>query len=275
VGNRSITLWAQDATVLGGTVGAVHARKVSMIMENVLKNRTPIVALFDSEGIRAEDAIQYPDFYSASSMAYFQTLSSGVVPRVSLVMGPCTGELSLVAALGDFIFMVRSSSFMHLMPPFPTQDSPQIGDAWGQASVTGVCDVLAENDEDVRLAREDRLAALQEKIGKGKRPTVYVDIPERHVGQATIDPAAETEVALFCRELGFRYFKFNFPISQQRGASLDVTDKEIQDNLQPIRETVERLKLKPGEWGIEIFDEPFDQIIIPPPGKDGTETDQS
>ena len=53
------------------------------------------------------------------------------------------------------------------------------------------------------VTREDRLAALKEKIGKGKRPTVYVDITERHVGQATIDPAAETEVALFCRDLGF------------------------------------------------------------------------
>lgn len=63
-----------------------------------------------------------------------------------------------------------------------------------------------------------------------------------------------------CRELGFRYFKFNFPISQQKGASLDVSDKEIQDNLQPIREAVERLKLKPEEWGLEIYDEPFDQV---------------
>ncbi len=146
--NRAVTLWAQDATVLGGTVGTVHARKVSMIMENGLRNRTPIIAIFDSEGIRAEDAIQYPDFYSASSMAYFQTLSSGVVPKISLVMGPCTGELSLIAGLSDFVFMVRNSSFLHLMPPFPTADSPRIGDPWVQASITGCCDVLAENEED-------------------------------------------------------------------------------------------------------------------------------
>jgi hypothetical protein len=53
------------------------------------------------------------------------------------------------------------------------------------------------------VTREDRLAALQEKTGKGRRPTVCVEITERHVGQPTIDPAAETEVALFCRELGF------------------------------------------------------------------------
>lgn len=63
-----------------------------------------------------------------------------------------------------------------------------------------------------------------------------------------------------CRELGFRYFKFNFPISQPKGSSLDVSDKEIEDNLQPIRETVKRLKLKPEEWGLEIYDEPFDQV---------------
>ena len=53
------------------------------------------------------------------------------------------------------------------------------------------------------VTREDRLAALKEKTGKGKRPVVFIDIAERHVGQATIDPAAETEVTLFCRELGF------------------------------------------------------------------------
>ena len=148
VQDRPVTLWAQDATVLGGTVGAVHARKITMIMENGLKNRTPIVAIFDSEGIRAEDAIQYPDFYSPSSMAYFQTLSSGVVPKISLIMGPCTGELSIIAGLSDFVFMVRNTSYMHLMPPFPTADSPQIGDAWVQASITGVCDVLAETEEE-------------------------------------------------------------------------------------------------------------------------------
>ncbi len=53
------------------------------------------------------------------------------------------------------------------------------------------------------VTRQDRLAALKEKLGKSKRPTVSIHITERHVGQATIDPAAETEVALFCRELGF------------------------------------------------------------------------
>jgi acetyl-CoA carboxylase carboxyltransferase component len=148
VNERPVTLWAQDATVMGGTMGTVHARKVTMIIENGLNARTPIVAILDSEGIRAHDAIQYPDFYSASSIANFQTLASGMVPKISLVMGPCTGELSITAGLGDFLFMVRNSSYMHLMPPSPGIASQQLGDPWIHASITGCCDILAENDKD-------------------------------------------------------------------------------------------------------------------------------
>ncbi len=146
---RPVAIWAQDATMIDGTMGTVHARKVNMIMDNALNARAPIVGIFDSAGIRAEDAVQYPDFYSASTMAYFETLASGVIPKISLVMGQCPGELSLVAGLADFIFMVRNTSYMHLMPPPPSMTCQQLGDAWDvHAKVTGVCDVLADNDED-------------------------------------------------------------------------------------------------------------------------------
>ena len=149
VNQQPVTIWAQDATVMDGTVGTVHARKVTMIMEEALNAKTPIVGIFDSAGVRAQDAIQYPDFYSTTSMAYFETLASGVIPKISLVMGPCTGELAVVAGLGDFIFMVRNTSYMHIAPPPPGMTSQQLGDAWNiHAKVTGFCDVIAENDED-------------------------------------------------------------------------------------------------------------------------------
>ena len=146
--DRPVTIWAQDATVMDGTVGTVHARKVTMIEENALNARTPIVAIFDSAGLRAHDAIQYPDFYSFSSMAYFQTLASGVIPKISLVMGPCTGELALIAGLGDFVFGVRNTSYAHLAPPPPDIDSQKMGDPWSVHAKVGACDVLAENEED-------------------------------------------------------------------------------------------------------------------------------
>ena len=160
INGRPVTLWAQDATVMNGTVGTVHARKITMIMENALNTRTPLIAIFDSEGLRAHDAIQYPDFYSFSSMAYFQTLASGVIPKISLIMGPCTGELAIIAGLSDFIFMVRNTSFMHLTSPFPYEDSQSIGDPWEVHAKVGNCDVLAENEEDCLLKCRQLLSYL-------------------------------------------------------------------------------------------------------------------
>jgi acetyl-CoA carboxylase carboxyltransferase component len=148
INKRPVTVWAQDATVLGGTVGVVHARKITMMMDEALTARTPIIGIFDSEGLRAHDAIQYPDFFSPSSMAYFQVLASGVIPKISLVMGPCTAEMAIIAGLNDFTFMVRNTSYMHLMPPPPDITSQKLGDPWNIQARVGPCDVFAENDED-------------------------------------------------------------------------------------------------------------------------------
>ncbi len=148
VGKAPVSVWSQDATVMGGTVGTVHARKVTMLMENALNARTPLVGIIDSKGVRVQDAIQYPDYYSCSSMAYFQTQASGVVPRISLIMGPCTGEVAVVANLSDFVFMVRNTSYMHLMPPPPSTTSQDIGDPWKVQAKNGVCDVLCQDEAD-------------------------------------------------------------------------------------------------------------------------------
>ena len=161
VDKRPVTVWAQDATVMGGTVGTVHARKVNMIMENALNARTPIVAIFDSEGLRAYDVIQYPEFYSTSAMARFQTISSGVIPKISLIMGPCCSDMAIIAALGDFIFMVRDHSYMHLRPPPPGTTSQEIGDPLNvHAKLSGCCDVLANNDEECLLKCRQLLSYL-------------------------------------------------------------------------------------------------------------------
>lgn len=148
VNDKPITVWAQDATVMGGTVGTVHARKITMIMENAVYARTPMVAILDSEGLRAHDAIQYPDFYSFSSMAYFQTLASGVVPKISIVAGQCSGENAIIANLSDFVFMVRDTSYMHLASASAGMDGQALGDPWNIHAKYGPCDYLAENEED-------------------------------------------------------------------------------------------------------------------------------
>ncbi len=149
IDNRPVSIWAQDATVMGGTVATVHARKVNMIMDDTVSAKVPIIGIFDSEGLRAHDAIQYPEFYSTSTMALFHAYASGVVPTLSLVMGPCTGDLALIASLSDFRFMVRGTSYMHLSSPPPGMTSQELGDPWNiHAKVTGSCDVLCDSEAD-------------------------------------------------------------------------------------------------------------------------------
>jgi acetyl-CoA carboxylase carboxyltransferase component len=180
VNNRPVTIWAQDAAVMGGTVGTVHARKINMIMENALHARTPIIAIFDSEGLRAHDVIQYPEFYSTSAMARFQTISSGVIPKISLIMGPCTGDLAIVAALADFVFMVKDNSYMHLMSPPSGATNQDIGDPSNvHAKLTGCCHVLADNDEECLLKCRQLLDYLPLN-NMEKPPVVHTgDDPDR------------------------------------------------------------------------------------------------
>jgi len=148
VNGRPVYVWSQDATVFGGTLGNVHARKIAMVMEKAIHARVPIIGIIDSEGARIEDAIQYYRFYSPEALVYFQTLASGVIPQISLVMGSCVGEMAISANMADFVFMVRDTSYMHVAPPPEGVTDRQAGDPAVHAQDTGCCDVLAEDDDD-------------------------------------------------------------------------------------------------------------------------------
>lgn len=148
VNGRPIYVWAQDATVLGGTLANIHARKIAMVMEKAIHARVPIVGIIDSEGPRVQDAIQYYRFYSPEAMVYFQTMASGVIPQISLVMGPCVGEMAIAASLTDFVFMVRKTSYMHVAPPPEDKTAEEVGDPSVHSRRTGCCDVLAKSDEE-------------------------------------------------------------------------------------------------------------------------------
>ena len=148
VNGRPIYVWSQDVTVFGGTVATVHARKITMVMEKAIQARIPIVGIIDSEGPRVEDTIQYYRFYSPESMVYFQTLASGVIPQISLIMGPCVGEMAISASLADSVFMVRKTGYMHVAPPPEGKTAEKVGDASVHAQDTGCCDVLSEDEEE-------------------------------------------------------------------------------------------------------------------------------
>ncbi len=180
INNRPVSIWAQDVAVLEGTVGTTHARKICWMIEEAINARTPLIGIFDSAGIRAHDAIQYPDYYQAPAMARAETAASGVIPKLALVMGECTGELSIVAGLADFVFMVRNTSYMYLAPPPAGITGEELGDAWNvHAKSTGCCDVLAESDEDC-LQKCRQLLSFLPQHNMEKPPVVATgDDPNR------------------------------------------------------------------------------------------------
>lgn len=179
VNGRPIYVWAQDATVMGGTMANMHTRKIAMVMDKALQARVPIVGMIDSEGARVEDAIQYYRFYSPEAMAYFHTMASGVIPQITLIMGPCVGEMAITASLADFVFMVKKTSYMHVAALPEDKTAEEVGDSSVHSRRTGCCDVLAKS-EDECLEGCRRLLGYLPSNNKESPPVVDTgDDPDR------------------------------------------------------------------------------------------------
>jgi len=155
VNGRPACAWAQDAMVFGGRVGIVHARKIVEVIERAVKARIPCIGMIDSEGILVEDVISTPSNYSWDRIMCEQVKASGVIPQISLIMGPCNGAAAISAQLSDFVFMVREGSYACVSRPPDGSTPEETGTAATHFRKTGCCDVLAENDADcLQKARE-------------------------------------------------------------------------------------------------------------------------
>ncbi len=115
VNGRTVYLYAQDFTVLGGTLGEMHAQKICRVMDLALRNGTPIIGLIDSGGARIQEGVRalhgYGEVFRRNATA------SGVIPQISVMLGPCAGGASYSPAMTDFIIMVRKQSFMFVTGP--------------------------------------------------------------------------------------------------------------------------------------------------------------
>ncbi|MFH1481070.1 MAG: acyl-CoA carboxylase subunit beta [Pseudomonadota bacterium] len=148
VNGRPVCVWAQDATVLRGRAGIIHGAKIVTLIERALKVKVPCVGMIDSEGVRVEDMITTPTNYSYDRLAYIQTMASGIIPQISVIMGPCTGAAAISAQLSDFVFMVSGTSSSHVSHPSVGVDSERMGGAAMHFKQSGCCDVMADGDED-------------------------------------------------------------------------------------------------------------------------------
>src|SRR3978361_1180464 len=115
VNGRTVFVFAKDFTVFGGSLSEEHAKKITKIQDMAIKNRAPIIGLFDAGGARIQEGVAALGGYG--EVFQRNVLASGVIPQISVIMGPCAGGDVYSPAMTDFIFMVRDTSYMFVTGP--------------------------------------------------------------------------------------------------------------------------------------------------------------
>ncbi len=160
INGRLVFVFSQDFTVFGGSLSERHAQKICKIMDMAMKVGAPVIGLNDSGGARIQEGVASLGGYA--EVFQRNVLASGVVPQLSLVMGPCAGGAVYSPAMTDFIFMVKDSSYMFVTGPdvvrtvtneVVTQE--ELGGAITHTTKSSVADCAFENDVEALLAARD------------------------------------------------------------------------------------------------------------------------
>ena len=156
INGRLVFVFSQDFTVFGGALSEAHAEKICKVMDQAMKVGAPVIGLNDSGGARIQEGVAslggYAEVFQRNVMA------SGVVPQISLIMGPCAGGAVYSPAMTDFIFMVKDSSYMFVTGPEVVKTvtheevtAEELGGAATHTSKSGVADLAFENDVEALL----------------------------------------------------------------------------------------------------------------------------
>src|SRR6056297_1686472 len=161
INGRMVYVFSQDFTVLGGSVSATHAAKICKIMDMAVQNGAPVIGLNDSGGARIQEGVDSLAGYGEVFQRNIE--ASGVVPQISVIMGPCAGGAVYSPAMTDFIFMVRDSSYMFVTGPDVVKTvtneqvtAEELGGASTHTKKSSVADAAFENDVEA-LAEVRRL----------------------------------------------------------------------------------------------------------------------
>jgi len=152
ISGRPVYVFSQDFTVLGGSLSEAHAEKIVKIMEQAMKNGAPVIGLNDSGGARIQEGVASLGGYA--EIFLLNTIASGVIPQISVVMGPCAGGAVYSPAITDFIIMVQDTSYMFVTGPEVVKtvtheegSFEELGGALTHAARSGVAHFAAENEE--------------------------------------------------------------------------------------------------------------------------------
>ncbi len=148
---KPVCVYAQDFTVAGGSLGLMHARKIAKIMDHALKMRVPLIGINDSGGARVQEGVNSLAGYG--EIFYRNTLASGVIPQISVILGPCAGGAVYSPALTDFVFVVDKISKMFITGPEVIKtvigeeiSMEDLGGAKTHAEITGNAHFFAESE---------------------------------------------------------------------------------------------------------------------------------
>src|SRR6202521_5472915 len=193
INGRMVFVFSQDFTVFGGSLSESHAEKMCKIMDHAIKVGAPVIGLNDSGGARIQEGVAslagYADVFQRNVEA------SGVVPQVSLIMGPCAGGAVYSPAMTDFIFMVKDTSYMFVTGPEVVKTvthenvtQEQLGGAVTHTTRSGVADLAFENDVEalIELRRFIDFLPASNRAQPPLRPTA--DPPDR------VEPSLDTLV---------------------------------------------------------------------------------
>jgi propionyl-CoA carboxylase beta chain len=186
---RLVFVFSQDFTVFGGSLSAAHADKICKIMDHAIKVGAPVVGLNDSGGARIQEGVDalagYADVFQRN------VLASGVIPQISMIMGPCAGGAVYSPAMTDFIFMVKKSSYMFVTGPEVVKTvtheevtAEELGGAHTHTNRSGVADLAFVNDVEALLMLRRFLNFLP--VNNREKPPTW----------PTTDPASRIEMSL-------------------------------------------------------------------------------
>jgi len=189
ISGRLVFVFSQDFTVFGGSLSEAHAEKICKVMDQAMKVGAPVIGLNDSGGARIQEGVASLGGYA--EVFQRNVLASGVVPQISVIMGPCAGGAVYSPAMTDFICMVKDSSYMFVTGPdvvkTVTQEEvthEELGGAMTHARTSGVADLAYEND--------------MEALGQIRRLFDFLPLSNREQppSRDTADPLDRTEMAL-------------------------------------------------------------------------------
>lgn len=152
IGGRKVFIFAQDFTVMGGSLGEMHAKKICKVMDLAMKAGAPVIGINDSGGARIQEGVDALSGYG--QIFYRNTIASGVVPQISVIMGPCAGGAVYSPALTDFIFMVQGANMFITGPQViktvtgEEVSADELGGATTHNTVSGVAHFMYDTEDD-------------------------------------------------------------------------------------------------------------------------------